>query len=82
MGQFIIFWPSHVAHKILVPQTGVEPVPPAVETRVLTTWTAIKFLEKLLICCYQTQHTNHEGFKLVEAIYVNNPCILIPSGVR
>ena len=32
-----IFWPHHDASRILVPQQGIEPKPPAVQSRVLTT---------------------------------------------
>ena len=37
---FFIFWPrfGHAAYGILVPQPGVEPVPPAVEARRLQPW--------------------------------------------
>ena len=32
---FPIFWPLHVAHGILVPQPGIEPMPPAMEVQCL-----------------------------------------------
>ena len=34
---FNYFWPYHMAWGIFVPQPGIKPVPPAVETRVPTT---------------------------------------------
>ena len=37
---FVCFWPHHEAYGILVPQLGIEPVPPAVEARSLNHWTA------------------------------------------
>ena len=37
---FILFyWPRLAACGILVPQPGIEPVPPAVEARILNHWT-------------------------------------------
>ena len=33
------FWPHSAALGILVPQPGIEPMPPAVETRSLNHWT-------------------------------------------
>ena len=36
---FIIFWPCCVACRILVPQPGIKPVPPAVEAPSLNHWT-------------------------------------------
>ena len=41
MGFF--FWPCHAAYGILVPQPGIEPVPPAVEVRSPNHWTAREF---------------------------------------
>ena len=41
LGQrFFFFWPCHVTFGILVPQPGIEPVPPAVEAQSLNHWTA------------------------------------------
>ena len=37
MGQFLIFWPSHVAHRLLVPQPGIEPVSLQWKHEILTT---------------------------------------------
>ena len=37
---FFFFWPHHAACGILVPQPGIEPVPPAVEAQSLNHWTA------------------------------------------
>ena len=34
------FWPHDVARGILVLQSGIEPVPPAVEAWILNHWTA------------------------------------------
>ena len=36
---FFFFWPHSVACKILVPQPGVEPVPPALGKQSLRHWT-------------------------------------------
>ena len=36
----LLFWPHHEAGGILVPQLGIEPVPPAVEAWSLNHWTA------------------------------------------
>ena len=36
---FIYFWLRGAACRILVPQSGIEPMPPAVETRSLNHWT-------------------------------------------
>ena len=33
-------WLYHVAYRILVPQPGIKPVPPAVERQSLNYWTA------------------------------------------
>ena len=42
------FWPCHAACGILLPQPGVEPVPPAVEAQSLNHWTA-REVQKLYI---------------------------------
>ena len=34
------FWPQHVACRILVPQPGIEPMPPAMEAWSPNHWTA------------------------------------------
>ena len=36
---FFFFWPCHMACKILVPQPGIEPVPPALEAGSPNLWT-------------------------------------------
>ena len=36
---FLFFWPGRAARKILVPQLGIKPVPPALETWSLSHWT-------------------------------------------
>ena len=38
------FWPHHVACRILVPQPGIQLVPPAVEVWSLNQWTATEVL--------------------------------------
>ena len=43
MNYFFFFWLHHVACGILVPQPGIEPVPPAAEARSLNHWTAREF---------------------------------------
>ena len=40
---FVCF--GHVAHEILVPQPGIQPVSPALEDRVLTIGQAVNFLK-------------------------------------
>ena len=37
---FIYFWPHLAACRILVPQPGIEPMPPAVEAQSPNHWTA------------------------------------------
>ena len=41
---FVLFWPHPEACRILVPQPGMEPMPPAVETRSPNHWTPGKSL--------------------------------------
>ena len=36
----VVFWPCHEACRVLVPQPGIEPMPPAVEAWSLNHWTA------------------------------------------
>ena len=36
---FLFFWLHHEACRILVPQPGIEPVPPEVEAQSLNPWT-------------------------------------------
>ena len=60
--QEAIFWLHHVACRILFPQPGIEPAPPAVEARSLSRWTAREvpagsnFEEKK--CAYPTRKTS------------------------
>ena len=42
---FLSFWTHSAAHGILVPQLGIEPVPPAVEVQSLNHRTAMKVLK-------------------------------------
>ena len=44
LGNFIFFWPYHAACGILVPQPGIEPMPPTVEVWCLNHWTAREVL--------------------------------------
>ena len=46
---FFCFWPCHAACGILVPQPGIEPMPPAVEVQSPNHWTAREFPAVLLI---------------------------------
>ena len=41
------FWPHHMACRILVPQPGIEPLPPAVEVWSLNHWTTREVLSEL-----------------------------------
>ena len=45
---YLLFWPSCVACGILVPQSGIEPVPPAMEERSPYHWTIRKVPLQLL----------------------------------
>ena len=38
-NEVFLFWLRRAAYRILVPQPGIEPVPPAVEARSLNHWT-------------------------------------------
>ena len=40
-----LYWPCCIAHGILVPQPGIELVPPAVEAQSPSQWTTGKFLD-------------------------------------
>ena len=40
---FFFFLPGQIACRILVPQLGTEPVPPAVEAQSLNQWTTREF---------------------------------------
>ena len=41
---FFIFWPHCESSKLLVPQPGIKPVPPAAGAQSLNHWTARKVL--------------------------------------
>ena len=43
-----IFWPCYIVCGILVPQPGIEPVPPALETWNLIHWTSREVLREIL----------------------------------
>ena len=45
---FYLFRPCHVACRILVPLPGIEPMPPAVEARILNHWTTREVLKGVL----------------------------------
>ena len=58
---FVCFWPCHSAHRILVPQPGIKPTPPAVEAQSFFYYYFIYlFLDVLGLCCCM-------GFSLVVA---------------
>ena len=59
---FILFWPCQAACKILVPQPGIEPLPPAVKARSPNYWTTREFP----ICVL------NEGVKLTTNYYFKN----------
>ena len=40
MASFLFFWPRHAACGILVPQPGIEPMPPIMEVQSLNHWIA------------------------------------------
>ena len=62
---FFFFWPCHMACRILVPQPGIELVPPAVEARSLNHWTTREIPEK----CYFRVILIHIYFILREGRY-------------
>ena len=45
---YYYFWPHHMAHVILVPHPGIEPVPPTLESQSLNHWTAREVLYAFL----------------------------------
>ena len=47
---FSNFWPCHVVCRILVPQPGIEPMPPTVEARSLNHWAAREVPGAFLYC--------------------------------
>ena len=49
---FFFFWLHHVACGILVPQPGIQPLPPAVEARSLNPWTAREVPPLPVFLCY------------------------------
>ena len=51
---FFFFWPGRVACRILVPQPGTEPVPPAVEAQSLNQWTTREFPRMAFSLSYST----------------------------
>lgn len=42
------FWPCHMAYEIIVPWSGIEPVPPVLETENFNHWTAGEVLPTIL----------------------------------
>ena len=46
---YLFFWPHHVACKILAPQPGIEPVPPALGARSLNHWTTREVSRKYFL---------------------------------
>ena len=42
------FWPHHIAHRMLVPRPGIEPVPPEVEMQILNHWAAREVPTKII----------------------------------
>ena len=47
----LFFWPHHMACRILLPQPGTEPMPPAVEAQGLNNWAA---REVLIFCNFKS----------------------------
>ena len=43
-----IFWPHHIAPRMLVPHPGIEPVPPEVETQILNHWATKEVPTKII----------------------------------
>ena len=51
-SHFLNFWPCHMTCRILVPQPGIEPMPPAVEAQSPDHWTATEVTrEQPLLHC-------------------------------
>ena len=53
MGFFVLFWPPYATCKILGPQQGIEPVPPAVEAQSPNTGMPWNFLNVIIQVCEQ-----------------------------
>ena len=59
-----VFWP-HMSYRILVPRTGIEPLPPALEARSLSHWTCQgspkdRYFCKILSNCCSALMQNRE----------------------
>ena len=65
----VFFWPCHVACGILVPQRGVEPVPPAVEVWSPNYWTTREFPGLVISVLFNNQiFMGHEKCKNKQTI--------------
>lgn len=65
MNSFLFFWPFCTAHRILVPQPGVEPVPPVVKAWILNHWTAMEVLILLLYFIYAIILSANNNFQSI-----------------
>ena len=60
-----MFWPHSTACGILVPQPGIEPVPPALEAQSLNHWTA----REVPIVSFSLDFKLHEGRDCAYLVY-------------
>ena len=65
MNSFLFFWPFCTAHRILVPQPGVEPGPPVVKAWILNHWTAMEVLILLLYFIYAIILSANNNFQSI-----------------
>ena len=66
---FFFFWPLHAACGFLVPLSGIEPVPPALEAWSLNHWTAREVSLSLLKHCYLLAHKY--AIRLVSEMWIS-----------
>ena len=70
---FFFFWLCFTARGILVPQPGIEPVPPAVEARSPNPWTArevlIQIVLKLIIFGFPANNNFHPPFQYLDILF-------------
>lgn len=62
---FFFFWPLHRAFGILVPWLGIKPVPPMVETWILSQWTASEVQSIVVLCVIGAWEAQRTRLKVV-----------------
>ena len=72
---FILFWPHREVCRILVPQSGIEPSPPAVKVQSLNHWTTREVPQVSCFCvcvcvCVCVRAIDHYFYKNSESIYM------------